>query len=235
MRTKQYFIIECAAAGCVSAARPPALAELARRAAAGDGAALDGLLRAVQDRVERYLAGRLAARPDGHDLAGDLRQEVLIRAAGAVGRCRFESDARLVAWVLTIARRVLVDHVRAERARREVLPDRALELMAEEASLARWRGGAHELGPGELLETLAARALGALPERTRELLRLRVQLGWTWKEVGRALGTTEAGAKRRYQRAQAALRTRFLALLDALPPAERDTLPRALKDPSGAP
>ena len=40
-----------------------------------------------------------------------------------------------------------------------------------------------------------------------------------------ALGTTEAGAKRRFQRAQATLRTRFRETVRALSPRERSRLP----------
>lgn len=207
------------------------LAELGRLACGGDGPALDRLLRAVQTPVHRFLLARLAPRADANDVAGDLLQEVLIRAAAALPRCRFMSGERLVAWVLTIARHVLVDHHRVERARREVVAHEALDRAVEGASLARWRSDAGDHGRSELLEELAAAAMGGLPERTRELLRLRVQLGCTWKEVGAVLGTTEAGAKRRFQRAQVALRTRFRALLDAVPPARRERLLHGLRLP----
>jgi RNA polymerase sigma-70 factor (ECF subfamily) len=205
------------------------LAELGRRAGRGDAAALNQLLCEVQDTVHRYLASRLSASADADDVAGDLRQEVLIRAAGAVARCTFESDRRVVAWVLAIARNVLVDYLRAERGRGDVVTRGELEPLAQNAALARWLRPAEDAAAGALLEEMTAKALCGLPEPTRDLVRLRVQLGLSWKEVGAALGTTESGAKRRFQRSQASLRTRFLSLLDALPPAPRDALLRRLK------
>lgn len=206
-----------------------ALGELGRRASGGDPVALNQLLREVQDTVQRYLASRLSASADADDVAGDLRQEVLIRAAGAVGRCTFESDRAVVGWVLTIARNVLVDHVRAERGRGHVVTRGELEPLAQNAALARWQRPAEDAAAGALLEEMTAQALCGLPEPTRDLVRLRVQLGLTWKEVGAALGTTESGAKRRFQRSQASLRARFLSLLDALPPIARKTLLRRWK------
>jgi len=205
--------------------RTECLVELCRRAGRGDPVALDLLLQGIQAPVQRYLAGRLSSWPDGDDLAGDLRQEVLIRAAAALPQCRFESEQRLMAWVLRIARHVLVDHVRAARVRRETVPRLTLEQLAEDVSLERWRSSGAANSQVGLLEAVAAEAMMNLPEHTRELLRLRVQLGLTWKEVGHALGTTEAAAKRRFQRTQASLRFRLRDAVRALSPGERERLP----------
>jgi RNA polymerase sigma factor (sigma-70 family) len=189
---------------------------------------MNALLREIQAPVHRYLALRLARSPDGDDVAGDLRQEVLLRAARALTRCHFESERRVVAWVLRIARHVLVDHLRAERAQHRVVPRETLELLAERAALAQWQSGHHARPGADLLDEVTARAMAGLPRDTVELFRLRVQLGHTWPEVGAALGTTASGAKRRFQRAQVALRARFLAVVDALPQAEREARLRSL-------
>lgn len=213
-----------------NASRPasPSLVEAFRKATSGNEQAMDAALRALQGPVQRYLARRLAGCPDGDDLAGDLCQEVLLRAAGALPRCHFENEQRAVAWGLRIARHVLVDHVRAERTRHRLVSSDTLELLAQRAALAQWQSGHHAADAGDLLDDVAARAMAGLPRQTVELFRLRVQLGRTWPEVGAALGTTASGAKRRFQRAQVALRARFLAVFDALPQAEREGLLRFL-------
>lgn len=205
------------------------LAELCRLAAAGDAAALDAVLRATQEPVHRYLARRLARCPDGDDTAGDLRQEVLLRAAAALPRCEFENDRSVVAWILRITRHVLVDHLRAERRRHPPVSGEGLELLAERAALVQWQSGHHAHPGGELMDEVTARAMSGLPRQTAELFRLRVQLGCTWPEVAAALDTTAGGAKRRFQRAQVALRKRFLTALDTLPEAERKLLRRSLR------
>ena len=182
-------------------------------AQAGCARALDCLLRRVEGPVYRYLLARLRAAPDAEDLARDLCQEVLIRAMAAIPRSTFASDGRLLSWGLTIARNVLLDHLRQARGRGEVRGD---------AHWARAEAGGplpgEDAPPPRLLEGLAAEALAEVPEATAELLRMRLMGGRSWKEVADALGIAESAAKRRFQRVQGSLRRKILARLDALPP-----------------
>lgn len=193
----------------------------------GCARALDRLLRHLEGPVYRYLLARLRAVPDAEDLARDLCQEVLIRAMVAIPRSSFASDGRLLSWGLTIARNVLLDHLRQARGRAEV---------RGEAHWARAVAGGPLLGedapPPRVLEMLAADALAELPEATAELLRLRLVAGRSWKEVADALGIAESAAKRRFQRLQGSLRRVILARLDALPPDTRCAALRRLQ-PSG--
>jgi RNA polymerase sigma-70 factor (ECF subfamily) len=204
------------------------LVDLGRLAQAGSAVALDRLLHRVEGPVYRFLVARVRAAPDAEDLALDLCQEALIRAAGSLGRCTFASDGRLLAWMLTIARNVLLDHVRQARGRGEVRGDPL------------WGRAAAPGSPGDdppaprLLESLAAEALAEVPETTAELLRLRLVSGRSWKEVGDALGIAETAAKRRFQRAQTTLRRRILARVDALPADARRAARRRLLPPDGA-
>jgi RNA polymerase sigma-70 factor (ECF subfamily) len=190
------------------------LADLGRQAQAGCARALDRLLRQVEGPVYRYLVGRLRAAPDAEDLARDLCQDTLIRAVAAIPRSTFASDGRLLAWGLTIARNVLLDHLRQARGRGEV---RGEEHWGRVEAAGLLPG--EEPAPPRLLETLAAEALAEVPETTAELLRLRLVGGRTWKEVADVLELTESAAKRRFQRAQAALRRKILARIDAPPAA----------------
>lgn len=203
------------------------LVELGCRARGGSPEALDQLLRRVEGPVYRYLVARLRAAPDAEDLALDLRQEALIRAAAAVGRCTFVSDERLLAWVLTIARNVMLDHLRAVRGRGEVRDEGQLSRAA-----ADFAAPEDEPAPPRLLETLAAEALAEVPEGTAELLRLRLMAGHTWKEVGETLRIAETAAKRRFQRAQNALRQRILARVRALPLDDRRAAALRALDPA---
>jgi RNA polymerase sigma-70 factor (ECF subfamily) len=206
---------------------PGSLATLGRLAQAGCAQALDRLLRRVEGPLYRYLVSRLRAAPDAGDLASDLCQEALIRASASIGRCTFASDARLLAWALTIARNVLLDHLRRARGRAEVRHDAVREPAAGPPP-------ADEGAPPRLLETLAAEALAEVPEATAELLRLRLVAGRSWREVGDALGIAETAAKRRFQRAQAALRRRILARVEALPADARGAARRRLSPRGGA-
>lgn len=186
--------------------------DLGRRARAGCAPALDRLLRELDAPIYRYLLARLRAAPDAGDLARDLCQESLIRAAAAIPRSTFASDGRLLSWGLTIARNVLLDHLRQVRGRGEVRGDDHWARLQSGGALP-----GEEEAPPRILESLAAEALAEVPEATAKLLRLRLVGGRTWKEVAAVLGIPESAAKRRFQRAQGALRRKILARLDALP------------------
>lgn len=197
---------------------------LGRMARAGCAQALDRLLGQVEGPVYRYLLSRLRAAPDAEDLARDLCQETLIRAMAAIPRSTFASDGRLLSWALTIARNVLLDHLRQARGRGEVRGDDHWERIESGGPPAN-----EDAPPPRLLEALAAEALAEVPEATAELLRLRLIAGRSWKEVGDALGIAESAAKRRFQRAQAALRRKILARLDALPGNSRNVAAQRLR------
>ncbi|HYH80885.1 MAG TPA: RNA polymerase sigma factor [Longimicrobium sp.] len=206
------------------------LLDLGRLAQTGNARALDRLLRRVEGPVYRSLVSRLIAAPDAEDLAQDLCQEALIRAAASIGRCTFASDGRLLAWVLTIARNVLLDHLRQVGVRAEVRGD------------GEWvRTAAAGVPPGDEaappcpLETFAAEALDGVSEGTAELLRLRLMAGRSWKEVADTLGIAESAAKRRFQRAQAALRRQILVRVDALPAEARRAALGRLLSPGAVP
>jgi RNA polymerase sigma-70 factor, ECF subfamily len=92
------------------ARRDPVTAD-ALAAGRGDVAALERLVAATQRDVWR-LCSHLGSR----DAADDLTQETYLRAWRSLPRFRAEASART--WLLGIARRVAVDHVRAEQRRR---------------------------------------------------------------------------------------------------------------------
>ena len=69
--------------------------------------------------VRRPTSGGSAPTCGGRDHADDLTQETYSRAIASLHRFRGESDVR--SWLLTIARRVCADQVRAEIRRRNLL------------------------------------------------------------------------------------------------------------------
>ncbi|KDE97967.1 RNA polymerase sigma factor SigC [Mycolicibacterium aromaticivorans JS19b1 = JCM 16368] len=83
---------------------------LALAAGRGDAAALEAFIKATQRDVWRVVA--FLGDP-GH--ADDLTQETFLRALGALPRFSGRSSART--WLLSIARRVVVDQIRRNQAR----------------------------------------------------------------------------------------------------------------------
>ncbi|MCW1959130.1 MAG: RNA polymerase sigma factor SigC [Mycobacterium sp.] len=86
------------------------LTELALAAGRGDRAALDQFIRATERDVWRTVA--FLADPGSAD---DLTQETYLRVIGAIPRFAGRSSART--WLLSIARRVVVDQIRRIQAR----------------------------------------------------------------------------------------------------------------------
>lgn len=87
------------------------LTALARAAGAGDGVAMQRLIRATQTEVWRF-----CAHFSDPGRADDLTQEVYLRAIKALPRFRAESSVRT--WLLSIARRTVADDIRGLRRRR---------------------------------------------------------------------------------------------------------------------
>ena len=86
------------------------LTRLALAAGRGDRSALDQFIRATERDVWRTVA--FLADPG---VADDLTQETYLRVLGALPRFAGRSSART--WLLSIARRVVVDQIRRNQAR----------------------------------------------------------------------------------------------------------------------
>ena len=90
------------------------ITELALAAGRGDGAATAAFVRATQGDVWRYVA-YLVDRAN----ADDLTQETYLRALRGLRTFRAQTTARI--WLLSIARRVVVDHFRRQGRRPAVV------------------------------------------------------------------------------------------------------------------
>ncbi|MYZ06677.1 sigma-70 family RNA polymerase sigma factor [Streptomyces sp. SID2999] len=80
-------------------------------AARGDRDAVDRFVRALQRDVRRYVA----CVAGDHQKADDLTQDTFLRALGSLHRFEGRSSAR--SWLLSIARRTVVDSMRHAAAR----------------------------------------------------------------------------------------------------------------------
>jgi RNA polymerase sigma-70 factor (ECF subfamily) len=170
---------------------------LAARGAGGDARATDALLARVRPMVLRYCRGRLGRAPGADHAADDAAQEVCLAVLNALPRYRDEGRP-FEAFVYGIASRKVADVQRA--AMRAAVPTADLpESMdlspnPEEAAL-RASDAQH-----------ARDLLALLPSHLRELLTLRVAVGLSAEETGRALGMTPGAVRVAQHRALARLR-----------------------------
>jgi RNA polymerase sigma-70 factor (ECF subfamily) len=161
------------------------LTRLALAAGRGDRAALDDFIRATQRDVSRAVA--FLADPGS---AEDLTQETYLRAIGALPRFAGRSSART--WLLSIARRVVVDQVRRNQARPRTTAQVDLEgLLDSPRSAARFE------------DVVEVRLLldGLDPDR-RDALILTQVLGLSYDEAAEVCGCPLGTIRSRVARAR---------------------------------
>jgi RNA polymerase sigma-70 factor (ECF subfamily) len=176
------------------------LQALSARAVVGDAVATERLLGIVHRLVRRYCRARLSRFPGAEHAADDVAQEVCIAVISALPRYRDEGRP-FEAFVYRIAANKVADAQRASY--RSAVPYAELPDQVETAD------GPEEAAMRGADAQRARELLSALPETLRELLVLRVAVGLSAEETGRALGMS-AGAVRVAQH-RAVQRLRALA------------------------
>jgi RNA polymerase sigma factor (sigma-70 family) len=174
--------------------------ELARAAAAGEGAATRALLSLVWPNAVRVVAGVLGA---SHPELDDVVQQSLIAFLGALPG--FRGECHPVGYASRIALRT------ALKARRRFKLDASRRDL-----LSRLAGDEPEVAPAqepleERRRKLLRELLEDLPEEQAEALALRVMLGWTLDEVARATNAPSNTVRSRVRLAKEALRRRIEA------------------------
>lgn len=180
---------------------------LALAARDGDPAAVDQFVRALHRDVRRYVA-YLSADPQS---AEDLTQETFLRALGSLHRFEGRSSART--WLLSIARRTVVDSLRHKAARPKIA-DRDDWQSAAEQSQPRGLPGFED---GVALSEL----LAAIPAERRDVFVLTQLLGLPYAEAALVLGCPIGTVRSRVARARS-------SLIDLLTDADAPGAPGAL-------
>jgi RNA polymerase sigma-70 factor, ECF subfamily len=133
----------------------------------GDRAALEQFVRATQHDLWRFIAHLTDPQ-----LAEDLSQETYLRALRSLARFEGRSSART--WLLSIARRVAIDHLRAIKVR------------PRQASLPEWQSVAERAQPtsSRFEETVVlGELIRDLDDDRREAFVLTQHLGLTYAEA----------------------------------------------------
>ncbi|MEV0453890.1 sigma-70 family RNA polymerase sigma factor [Catellatospora methionotrophica] len=160
---------------------------LALAARSGDRGAVEAFIAATQRDVVRFVA-HLAGPADADDLA----QETFLRVMRALPAFEGRSSART--WLLTIARRTVIDFVRVQARR------------PRPASLEDWTNAADANQPAVMSrfdEHLAIRALvaGLDPERREAFVATQV-LGLSYGEAAEVIGCPIGTIRSRVSRAR---------------------------------
>ncbi len=166
------------------------LTALAVRAGSGERAALENFIQVTQRDVWRFVAYLTDT-----ESADDLTQETYLRTLRALPAFASRSSART--WLLAIARRVVVDHVRSLQSR----PRRSSEVdwvraAEEQHALRQGRTAGFE----ELVELRLL--LAGLPADRLESLVLTQVLGMTYAEAAQICGCPVGTIRSRVARAR---------------------------------
>ena len=159
----------------------------------GDVAAFDELYAGLASRIYGYLVQLINDR----SRADDLLQVTFLRLHAARGA--WARGARVLPWVVTIARNAAYDELRARGKARVAL--------TQTGAVPDIASPVEEDGPEASLVEALQRAMDRLPERYREALQLTKQLDLSIKEAAAVVGTTETAMKLRVHRAYKQLRT----------------------------
>jgi RNA polymerase sigma-70 factor (ECF subfamily) len=151
--------------------------------------AVEHFVRALQHDVHRYVT-YLGADPQAAD---DLAQETFLRALGSLHRFEGRSSART--WLLSIARRTVIDSIRHAAARPRLATTDDWQAVAERTQPRDLPGFDDGIVLGELLD--------ALPAKRREAFVLTQLLGLPYAEAARVSDCPIGTVRSRVARARA--------------------------------
>ncbi len=172
------------------------------RARAGDRAALDRLLAAIQGRLERIASGRLGPDLRSRVNPSDILQSAYLDVVRSLGQFEGTDEDAFVGWIARILDHNIADkgkYFEADRRRgRPIALERAADAHSKEPTPSRVAIRAEDL------RTVSA-AIQRLEEDYRRILLLRTVDGKSHREIAEAIGRSEAATRMLLSRARAAL------------------------------
>ncbi|MFF0342715.1 RNA polymerase sigma factor [Kribbella sp. NPDC004875] len=166
---------------------------LIRLAQAGDGPAFGRLYDRYLPSIYRYTYSKTSSR----SVAEDLTSETFLRAFRAIGKPR--ARLNFAAWLVTIARNVVIDHHRSGWSRLAVVTDEVDPQVDESA-------GPEQVALASVSEASLRGAMAGLPDDQRECLLLRFFTGLSISETAAAMDRTDGAVKQLQFRATNRLR-----------------------------
>jgi RNA polymerase sigma-70 factor (ECF subfamily) len=174
-------------------------AELVRRAAAGDTAAFEPLVRRYSDtivRFARHMVGDFQA-------AEDIAQDTFLKAFSHIGR--LEDAAKFTTWLYSIARHLCLDWIRARRptVSMEALEDDGVEVSGDPGDAPE-----RSVVTGEMHGRVLAE-LQRLRTDYREILLMKHVYELSYKEISEVAGLSVSAVGEKLSRVRELLRKRL--------------------------
>jgi RNA polymerase sigma-70 factor (ECF subfamily) len=199
-------------------ADPRDLDRLVASALAGEAGAMETLLRILRPLVVRYCRSRLGGYERVNASPDDVAQEVCVAVLRALPT--YEDQGRpFLAFVYGIAQHKVVDaHRAAGRDRSDPMDE-----LPEQQDV---QGGPEQHALALAESTEMAALMAELPEKQREVLRLRVVVGLSAEETAEAVGSTAGAVRVAQHRALTRLRQLITERGGAPPAPPDDSAPR---------
>src|SRR5262245_13167063 len=153
---------------------------LIRKAKAGDGKAIEALIRAHQDALYAFML-RMSGRPE---VAEDIVQEAFVRVLRNLDR--FDTRFRFSTWLFTIAKRLYVNSIQKHR------PTYDSDVVSEHGGEMQATG--YEAARTEMIQNVRSMievALRKLNPQQREIILLFHQQNWPITEIAAHLRMPE--------------------------------------------
>ncbi|WP_103351883.1 sigma-70 family RNA polymerase sigma factor [Amycolatopsis sp. CA-128772] len=171
--------------------------ELVRAAQDGDSSAFGRLYDRYVDVVYRYVLFRLGDR----DLAEDVTSETFLRALRRITSVTYQGRD-VGAWFVTIARNLVLDHVKSSRFKLEVVTDEVTEPGSAPFSVgATAQAGPEQEAISRATRTELLRCVAELGEDQRECIVLRFLQGLSVAETAEIMNRNEGAIKALQHRA----------------------------------
>ncbi|MGF6882907.1 RNA polymerase sigma-70 factor (ECF subfamily) [Nocardia sp. GAS34] len=170
-------------------------------AVAGDSAAVTEIVKIIYPLVRRYCSGRLTSGGYVHVTADDVTQEICLAVVQAIPRYRDQGKSFL-AFVFGISSNKVADAFRHACQR----PDYPVSEFPEQPSLA---AGPEELAIASERARVAHQLMQVLAPAHREVLVMRIVLGWSAAQTAEAIGTSPGVVRVMQHRALNKLRARL--------------------------
>ena len=172
--------------------------ELVTAAQEGDSAAFGLLYDRYVDVVYRYVLFRMGDR----DLAEDVTSETFLRALRRITSVSYQGRD-VGAWFVTIARNLILDHMKSSRFRLEVVTDEVTEPGAAPVSGigAQAQAGPEQEAISRATRTELLRCVAKLGEDQRECIVLRFMQGLSVAETAAIMNRNEGAIKALQHRA----------------------------------
>lgn len=174
--------------------------QLIRKAVAGDGRAVEALIRAHQEGLYAFML-RLSRRPE---VAEDIVQEAFVRVIRNLDR--FDERFRFSTWLFTIAKRLYVN------ARQKHCPTFDSDVVGQRSDSEPTPGSISAARESTLnLRAMLEVALDGLNEQQREIILLYHQQNWPIAEIARHLQMPEGTVKSHLHRGRRRMKELILA------------------------